>query len=103
MAQNLFADYFCQEEESDKVPDAVNRWRDFYLNGSTLHIDGENDIMFPRTKVEFDSLKINNMTDFFVKQNKPFTNFLHKNGSNVIELVINKRYLSHKSLSKILK
>ena len=72
------------------------------LEGSKMITNCEDDISFPETKFQFDSLIICNSSRLFIEDNKSFSNFLQKNGSNITQLEFFRGTLKFESLKKIL-
>ena len=100
-ARDLLPEYF-HEDASAQAPTAAIDTPGLELEGSKLTIDCKDDITFPEKKVEIDILKIKNISHLYIEQNKLFTNFLQRNGSNVTKLELSKGSLKFDSMNKIL-
>ena len=100
-ARDLLAEYF-HEDASAQAPTVAIITRGIKLKGSKLTINCNYVITFPEKKVEISALKIEYISHLFIEQNKSFTNFLQRNGSNVTQLVFLSGSLKFDSMNKIL-
>ena len=100
-AQDLMPEYFLQDASAPAPTVAVNT-RGLELKGSELTINCADDITFPKTKFQFNSLIISNISRLFFEQNKSFSNFLQLNRSNITQLKFSLGSSTFESVDKIL-
>ena len=100
-ARDLLAEYFYEDAPA-QTPTVAIRTPGITMKESKLTTNCADVITFTENKVELDTLKLENISHLFVEQNKSFTNFLQRNGSNVTQLELLNGSLKFDSINKIL-